>query len=605
MREVAQMSSLRLLSLLAGSALALAAGTAHAAPAADTVLLHGRIHTIDAKDSVAQAVAIKDGRIVYVGSDAGAKAFTGPATETIDLKGGVVMPGLVDGHMHPLEGGSGLQACDLQYKRLTVPEFQAALSACAAKDGASGNGGGHDGKWLVAVHWFQHEMQPLGIERTKAMLDALPTPRPVAVFDSFGHSALVNSRALALAGIDAKTPDPVGGAIHHDASGAPTGLLEDSAMDLVRKLIPTPTPEDDVVAARAALAAMAAQGVTTFLDADAPVESIRAFSTLSKAGQLTARGHFAPHIAPEEGPSPEGALSRIIEWRRTYDEGAARVQPSIMVRTVKLYMDGVITAPAFTGVMIAPYLENHGTADKPDWQPGTNRGPAPYFPPALLAPLVDRITALGFDPHMHADGDGAVRIALDAVAALRKSHPARDARPAIAHDEIVDPADFPRFQALGVTPVLSLQWGKQAADTVAGAKDFLGPKRYAFMEPSGLLAKAGARITFGSDWPVDPLNEWFALKVGVTRRNDPSAGPEYSQPLSGGPPLTVPQAVRAATINAAWSLRAESQVGSLEPGKFADLIWIDRDIFTGNPDAIAQTRVLRTIVGGKTVYQAP
>ncbi|GHC99738.1 amidohydrolase [Novosphingobium pokkalii] len=594
------MPFLRPLALLTGSSLIATAANAATAPAADTVLLHGQIHTIDAHDSVAQALAIKDGRIVYVGGDAGAKAFTGPATQTIDLKGGVVMPGLVDAHMHPLEGGSGLLACDLQYKRLTVPEFQAALSACAAKEGA-----GHDGKWLIAVHWFQQEMQPLGIEMTKAMLDALPTTRPVAVFSSFGHSALVNSRGLALAGIDAKTPDPVGGGIHHDATGAPTGLLEDAAQDLVRKHVPAPTPEDDVVAARAALAAMAAQGVTTFLDADAPLESIRAFSVLSKAGELTARGHFAPHIAPEEGPAPEPALLRIVEWRRTYDQGAAQVQPTIMVRTIKLYMDGVITAPAFTGVMLAPYLENHGTAEKPDWQPGTNKGPAPYFPPPVLAPLLDRITALGFDPHMHADGDGAVRIALDAVAALRKSHPARDVRPAVAHDEIVDPADFPRYKALGVTPVLSLQWGKLAADTVAGAKDFLGPKRYAFMEPSGLLAKAGARITFGSDWPVDPLNEWFALKVGVTRRNDPSAGPEYSQPLPGGPPLTVAQTVRAATINAAWSLRAEGQVGSLERGKFADLIWIDRNIFAGDPDAIAQTRVLLTMVGGKVVYRAP
>jgi predicted amidohydrolase YtcJ len=593
------MPILRYLITGAASVLALAAATAQAAPAADTVLLHGQIHTIDARDSVAQALAVKDGRIVYVGSDAGAKAFAGPATRTIDLKGGVVMPGLIDGHMHPLEGGLGLLSCDLQYKRLTVPEFQAMLGACAAKDG------GDDGKWLIAVHWFQQEMQPIGVDMTKAMLDALPTRRPVAVFSSFGHSALVNTRALALAGIDAKTADPVGGAIHHDAAGAPTGLLEDAAQDLVRKLVPAPTAEEEVVGARAALAAMAAQGVTSFLDADAPRQSIKAFSVLSKAGELTARAHFAPHIAPEEGPAPEPALSRIVEWRRTFDEGAPRVTPSIMVRTVKLYMDGVITAPAFTGVMLEPYLENRGTAEKPNWQPGTNRGPAPYFPPAVLAPLLDRITALGFDPHMHADGDGAVRIALDAVAALHKAHPARDVRAAIAHDEIVDPTDFPRFKALGVTPVLSLQWGKQAADTVAGAKDFLGPKRYAFMEPSGLLAKAGARITFGSDWPVDPLNEWFALKVGATRRNDPSAGAEYAQPLSGGPPLTVLQSIRAATINAAWSLRADKDVGSLEPGKFADLILIDRNVFAGDPAAIAQTRVLMTMVGGKTVYQAP
>jgi len=592
--------------LLAGTALALVAapvfakGAAAAPPApADTVLLHGTIHTIDARGTTAQALAVRDGRIVYVGSDAGAAKLAGPATQTIDLKGQVVLPGLVDAHMHPLEGGLGLLACDLGYKRLTVPEFQAALAACAAADGP-----GHDDKVLVALHWFQQEMQPLGIEMTKAMLDALPTKRPVAVFSSFGHSALVNSRALALAGIDAKTPDPVGGAIHHDASGAPTGLLEDSAQDLVRKLVPPPSAEDELAAARAALAAMAAQGVTSFLDADAPAESVRAFAALSKQGALTARAHFAPHVAPEEGPSPEPALTRIVTLRQTYDEGPAQARPTVMVRTVKLYMDGVITAPAFTGVMLEPYFENVGTTDKPVWRQGSNRGPAPYFPPKVLAPLVERITALGFDPHMHADGDGAVRIALDAVATLKKAHPGRDVRAAIAHDEIVDPADFPRYKALGVTPVLSLQWGKQAADTVAGARDYLGPKRYAFMEPSGLLAKAGARIAFGSDWPVDPLDEWFAIKVGATRRNAPSAGPDYAQPLSGGPPLSVRQSVRAATIEAAWSLRAEQAVGSLEPGKFADLIVIDRDPFAGDPEAIAGTRVRLTMVGGKIVYTA-
>jgi predicted amidohydrolase YtcJ len=186
---------------------------------------------------------------------------------------------------------------------------------------------------------------------------------------------------------------------------------------------------------------------------------------------------------------------------------------------------------------------------------------------------------------------------------LRAAHPELDTRPAIAHDESVDPADYARYRALNVVPVLSLQWGKRAADTIVGARDQMGPDRFSRLEPSGFLAKAGAPVAYGSDWPVDPLNEWFALKVGVTRQNDPAAGPDYVAPLPG-PALTIAQAAHAITTGAAYELREEKVAGSLEPGKFADLILIDRDIFTGNPAAIADTKVQMTMVGGKVVYTA-
>ena len=189
------------------------------------------------------------------------------------------------------------------------------------------------------------------------------------------------------------------------------------------------------------------------------------------------------------------------------------------------------------------------------------------------------------------------------MAALRAAHPDYDTRPAIAHDEIVDPADYPRYKALNVAPVLSFQWEKRAADTVAGAENQMGPVRFSRLEPSGTLAAADAPIAYGSDWPVDPLDEWFALKVGVTRRNDPSAGAIYVDPLPG-PGLTVAQAVHGITGGAAYELREEAVAGSLEPGKFADLILIDRDIFHGDPAAIAQTKVKFTMVGGKVVYSA-
>ncbi len=587
------MMKTRLLAVLAALPL-----PAMAAPPVDTVLLHGQIHTLDAADHVVSALAVREGTIVFTGDDAGAQALAGPQTKLIDLHGGVVMPGLIDGHMHPLEGGLGLLACSLDYRRLTIPEIQAIVRGCLAKDPKAG-----DDTWLPVINWFQQETQPLGVVTTRALLDALPTRRPIYLYSSFGHSTLANSRALELAGITAQTPDPAGGQIHHDASGAPTGLLEDAAQHLVTDKVPPPSEAQNRTAARAALAAFARQGVTGFLDAVAAPEDIAAFSAVAAEGGLTARASFAPLITPKDGPAPDAVIASIVALRKTYDQGPLRPAPTISVHTVKLFMDGVITAPAQTGVMLAPYWTNQGTENHPDWRPGTSTGPAPYFALPVLVPLVEKIAALGFDPHMHADGDGAVRNALDAVAALRKAHPDFDTRPAIAHDEIVDPADYPRYKSLNVVPVLSFQWEKRAADTVSGARDQMGPERFARLEPSGYLVEAGAPIAYGSDWPVDPLDEWFALKVGVTRRNDPGAGPDYVAPLPG-PGLTVAQAVHGITTGAAYEMREEKVAGSLEPGKVADLILIDRDIFHGDPADIAGTKVLLTMVGGKVVYRA-
>jgi predicted amidohydrolase YtcJ len=207
------------------------------------------------------------------------------------------------------------------------------------------------------------------------------------------------------------------------------------------------------------------------------------------------------------------------------------------------------------------------------------------------------------DPHIHVDGDRAVRESLDAVAALRATPAGQRVRPALAHAEIVDPADYARFAALDVTPVLSFQWAKPAPDTVGALKDYLGPARYAIVEPQALLLDAGARIAYGSDWPVDPLNAWFALKVGVTRTAAPDAGKEYAGTLTAQPGMPRAAVLRAITLNAAYTLRQENSTGSLEAGKLADLIVLDRNFFTIPAEDIANIKVLQTMVGGKVVYQ--
>ena len=591
----------RTLASLCAVTLFLAASVASIAQSgtpADRVYRHGVLFTADAKSSTAAALAIRDGRIVYVGDDPGVAPFVGTKTTVIDLRGRFLMPGLVDGHMHPLEAGLKLQKCTLNYEPITVAEMQRRVQACIDKTKNQ-----EPDAWLEVVSWFQEGMLPAGVKTSRATLDALNTRRPILVSSSFGHTTLVNSRALALAKITKQTPDPLGGKIWHDANGDPNGLLEDAASEPVSSLLPKSTPREDITAAKAALKAMNAQGVTGFLDADAAPEDIAAFTSVQHSGSLTARAHFAPQIAPEQASDPAKAVAKIVALAKKYDQGAPQVKPGITVRNAKLFLDGVIAAPALTGNMLEPYRENAGTADAPNWIDGKSRGPDVYFPPKPLAEILIGLARAGIDPHMHVDGDGAVHAALDAIEAMRKAIGTADIRPALAHCEIVGPTDFARFQALGAMPVLSFQWEKPAGDTV-GLTNYFGPARMKILEPAGLLANAGARVVFGSDWPVDKLDEWFALKVGVTRTNSPDAGPEFRGRLGEDPGLSPSAVLRAATIDAAYELHQDRETGSLEVGKFADLILLDRNPLQISPEDIANVQVVETVVGGKIVFAA-
>jgi predicted amidohydrolase YtcJ len=587
---------------LAAAAFAAAGATPTAgstAAPADTAYRNGFIYTVDAADSVQQALAIRAGRIVYVGSDAGLAPYLGEHTSVIDLHGRMLMPGLVDGHMHPLDGGADSLKCDLNYEQLRIEEMQARIQSCVDHARAREPDG-----WLWVVHWFQEGMLPAGASATRATLDALKTKRPIFVMSSFYHTGLANSRALALAGITAATADPLGGKIGRDAAGNPSGILdEDAAYDLVKDRIPAPTASEDVQAAQAALNAMRQQGVTTFLDAQAKPRALAAFAALEREGKLSARAHFAVWITPDEGRDPKKAMARVVALSRRYDQGAIEPRPRLSIRNVKLFLDGVISAPALTGVMLEPYFVAQGQEPNLRWVAGTNRGPGVYFPAAVLRTMLIEAAGAGFEPHMHADGDRAVREGLDGIQALRDRFPGKDIRAAIAHDEIIDPQDFARFKQLNTIPVLSFQWEKPAPDTIDGVRDYLGPERFKYIEPAGFLAAAGARIAFGSDWPVDALDEWLALKVGVTRTNSPHSDAKYAGRLSEDPGLTRAQVLRAATMNASYELHQELATGSLEPGKLADLIVLDRNVLTIPAEEIAQVKVLQTVVGGRVVYE--
>ena len=294
-----------------------------AAPAAaDSVYRHGYVCTVDAHDSVQQALAVRAGRIVFVGTDAGLAAFVGPKTRVFDLQGRMLMPGLVDGHSHPLQGGGTLLMCNLNYEQLRVEQVQAKIQSCLDQTRAA-----EPDTWLQVVNWFQEGMLPAGTHTSRATLDALKTKRPIFVMSSFGHTALINTRALQLAGITAKTPDPLGGRIGRDASGNPSGILEDAAQEAVAKIIPAPTAAENVKAAAAALDAFRKQGVTTFLDAMAVPPALEAFATIERRGMLTARAHFALLITPPQGRDPKRAVAAAKILAQRYDQGEIGPDP--------------------------------------------------------------------------------------------------------------------------------------------------------------------------------------------------------------------------------------------------------------------------------------
>ena len=562
---------------------------------ADTVLRNGFVYTVDARDSVRQAVAVRDGKIVYVGSNRGVRRFIGARTDVRNVGGRMIMPGLHDGHMHPLGGGAGLLKCSLDYQPLTIAELQSRVAKCLSETSDK-----EPDTWLQVINWYQEAMVPAGTKVTKADLDSLSTRRPIVVQSSFGHSTVVNSRALALAHITAATPDPAGGKIWRDDAGNPTGLLDDAAQDLVDKVVPTPTAAENVASARAALDAMRRQGITSFLDAAASPTSLAAFTAVQRQGRLTARAHFAPVISIGEGKQPAKVVKSLRKLRGRFDQGATRRRPTITLRNAKMFMDGVQQVPAQTAGLLKPYLINAGTADAPSWVPGPSRGPI-YFPPAELNPLVTAIAKAGFDPHIHSIGDRAVRLTLDAYAAMRKRIGKDDIRPAIAHSEMVDPADYKRFHKLDVIPTMSFQWAKPGPDSIDAQKDYIGPERFSRVEPEGSLYAAKAPIAYGSDWPVDTLNEWFALQIGITRENP--AGGKYAGRFNDQKGLPRRFALRSITKNSAYELH-QDRTGSLERGKLADLIVLDRNLLRIPKTQIMNTKVLLTMVGGRAVYGA-
>ncbi|MER6244838.1 amidohydrolase [Streptomyces griseorubiginosus] len=545
-------------------------------PTADLVLTGGPVHTVDPARSRATSVAVRDGRIVAVGHDE-VRELIGPRTEVVDLKGKLLLPGFQDAHVHPQGAGLELGLCHLA-DTVDPAEYLRRIGEYADRN--------PDVEWITGGGWSL-EAFPGGAPTAEA-LDAIVPDRPVFLPNRDHHGAWVNSRALERAGIDARTPDPADGRIERDADGNPTGMLQEGAVHLVGKLVPDPTPEDQLAALLRAQAVLHSYGVTAWQDAIVGAYANMAdpapsYLAALDQGLLTARVVGALWWDRERGAEqiPELLARREELHRDRFRAG-----------TVKVMQDGI--AENHTAAMLTPYLTGCGCSSD-------NSGIS-FVEPGELKKYVTELDASGFQVHFHALGDRAVREALDAVESARTANGWRDTRHHLAHLQVVHPHDVPRFRALGASANLQMLWAAHEPQMDELTLPFLGAERGARQYPFGDLLRAGATLAAGSDWPVSSPDPFQAIHVAVNRVS-PGA-PEGTPEFLPGQRLDLGTALAAYTAGSAHVNHLDDITGSITVGKSADLVVLDRDPFAGPPEEIAATRVLETFVEGRRVHTA-
>lgn len=536
---------------------------------ADTVFKNGAVYTVDARRSWAEAVAIKGKKIVYVGSNADLQKYISYTTKVIDLQGRMLLPGFQDSHIHPVTGGMTLAQCNLS-NLTSLPDVLEAVRRCKANAPAK--------KWLVGSGWelpLFKDANP-----SKMLLDEIAPETPVYLEAMDGHSAWVNSKALMLAGIVKGTPDPPRGRIERDQkTGEPSGTLRESAMNLVARKIPSPLAKDYEEGLRRALRLANSFGIVSLHDASASENSLRAYMALDRRNQLTAHVIAAVRVNPDKGETQVPELNRI---RARYKS------PRLSAGAAKIFLDGVIEA--HTAVLLAPYI------DKPDY-----RG-VPNYSAESLAKLVTRLDREDFQIHIHAIGDGAVRMSLDAYEAAQKANGRGDMRHHIAHLQLIDPQDIPRFAKLGIIANFQPLWAYADSYITDLTEPVLGPQRSSWLYPIGSVAKTGATIVGGSDWSVTSMNPLEAIQVGLTRYGLEDANKQSWLPKER---VDLQTLVDAYTINGAYLSHHEKLTGSIEVGKAADLIVLSENLFTISVDSIHKVKVQLTLLDGAEVFRDP
>lgn len=542
---------------------------------ADLILKGGTVYSMDTQGNRHSSIALAGKTILAVGNDSDVALFQTDATEVVDLAGRVVFPGFIDTHIHTMDTLPLLNGVMLSPGQ-SAEEVLAAIAEHAQlypdQNPVLGSG------FLARA---------FGIDGpTAAQLDAVVPDRPALIIDEGGHTAWANSLALTAADITASTPDPVPGAhfFQRDMLGNPTGwLVEGAAIDPVSDALGLVSEEALRDKAPGFFHDMSAVGLTAAFDAgmiDTMALGMRVASELAQSNELPLRLVGSLYI--NKPKDLETAHTRLTKLTNTFDHEL------FSVTTLKLSLDGTVEAK--TAVTLEPYIAPEG------------HEATPLLPNQQVFNAVYEAYSLGFDLHLHAIGDGAVRTALDAIEAGQKAHPDADIRATICHIEVVNKDDIARFGELGVVAQTTPTWFEY--DEIA--MEFLGPARFEQLYPLASIHRNGGRVTLGSDYPVswigkDALNPMFNIEMAVTRQR--AGTPDYPVQARENERLSVDQAIRAHTIDAAWQIRLEDEIGSLEAGKKADLVVLESDPYTADPYSIHAIEVDLTISNGRIVFE--
>jgi predicted amidohydrolase YtcJ len=489
-----------------------------------------------------------------------------------------VAPGFVDAHVHTVQGGLELTRCDLTGGS-TRADYLAIVAAYAADH--------PDLPWILGGGWAMAAFP--GGTPTAADLDAVVRDRPVFLPNRDHHGAWVNSLALELAGIRQQSPEPPHGRYERDADGYPTGTLHEGAMDVVARLLPRVTDAEYYAGLLAGQAHLHARGITGWQDA-----IVGEYGGMDDPGptyvEAQRRGDLTGHVVGAlwwDRDAGEEQVASLVERREAFTGGRFRAT------SIKVMQDGV--AENFTAALTSPYLDLAGRA--------TDNSGHSFVDPALLRRYVGRLDAEGFQVHVHAIGDRAVREALDAFEGLPRDAEGRtQRRHQVAHLQLVHPDDVARFGALGVAANMQALWACLDDQMVDLTIPFIGEERAAWQYPFGALHRAGAPLVAGSDWPVSTPDPLQAIHVAVNRWAHGEDGREGSEPFLPGQALTLETAFAAYTSGSAW-VNHRDDAGTIEPGQAADLVLLDRDPFAGDPADIGATQVVSTWIEGVPVFE--
>ena len=541
---------------------ALAATPDDTRPSADLIIHDARIWTVNPAQPEAAAVAVLHGRIVAVGAEATVMQWRGANTRVVDAKGNRLIPGINDAHVHFSDGGASLTAVQLN-DATSLREFVRRIADYAAH--------APKGEWIRTGEWDETKWNPANVP-TRQDIDAVTPNNPVSIDRYDGHMVLVNSKVLALAGVTSKTPDPPGGVIVRDASGEPTGALKDAATELIARVTPPPTTAQRRRAIENALHEAAMRGVTSVQDMNLDYGDLAVYSQLLREGKLSVRIYGAPPIGKVEDQAQLGI-------------GRAFGGPSLRIGALKMFADGSLGSR--TAYFSQPY------SDEP-----ANRGLlfSDMLPLERAKQRLLRADAASLQVCTHAIGDAAIKTVLDLYDDVDKADGSRDRRWRIEHAQHMAADEFDRFAKLKV--IASVQ-PTQAIDDGRWAEMRIGHERAGRTYAFRTFIDHGVRLAFGTDWPVVSLDPMLTLYAATTRA---TLDGKYPQGWFPEQKLTIQEAIAAYTLGSAYAEFQDSEKGSIEPGKLADLILLDQDILTIAPAEIRNTHVLDTWVGGELVW---